>query len=259
MRRVGLPPGGSILITSAPRPARVRPQYSACSSASSMTRMPVRGPRDTSPWAAMIDALQSSHHAMRGAYVDGSRQDYILFGRVGADRSRERRCGSSRLLLQLDGHPGACERELDPLRRRDQLHLDAVLVLERCGAGATARGSTGPGRGIVPLEILDLLQVLHITPRGDLRDAEVDCAQPFDREGILLAPVLEHAVAPAHADPDRDRLARESHLPRRRPLRPDRRGSRDEGYREETDRRQDRCRLVHQVVLLYAPPGRILE
>src|SRR5438445_168881 len=45
MRRVGLPPGGSTLMTSAPRPARVNPQYSACSSASSMTRMPVRGPR----------------------------------------------------------------------------------------------------------------------------------------------------------------------------------------------------------------------
>src|SRR2546430_12592884 len=32
-------------MTSAPRPARVNPQYSACSSASSMTRIPVRGPR----------------------------------------------------------------------------------------------------------------------------------------------------------------------------------------------------------------------
>src|SRR5262247_1447278 len=44
MRRVELPPGGSTLTTSAPRPASVSPQYSACSSASSMTRMPVRGP-----------------------------------------------------------------------------------------------------------------------------------------------------------------------------------------------------------------------
>ena len=44
MRRVGLPPGGSTLMTSAPKPASVSPQYSACSSASSMTRMPVRGP-----------------------------------------------------------------------------------------------------------------------------------------------------------------------------------------------------------------------
>src|SRR5438876_10035931 len=32
-------------MTWAPRPARVNPQYSACSSASSMTRIPVRGPR----------------------------------------------------------------------------------------------------------------------------------------------------------------------------------------------------------------------
>ena len=44
MRRVGLPPGGSTLITSAPRPASVSPQYSACSSASSMTRMPASEP-----------------------------------------------------------------------------------------------------------------------------------------------------------------------------------------------------------------------
>src|SRR4051812_47215394 len=44
MRRVGLPPGGSTLITSAPSPASVRPQYSACSSASSITRMPEREP-----------------------------------------------------------------------------------------------------------------------------------------------------------------------------------------------------------------------
>src|SRR5262249_46954847 len=45
MRRVELPPGGSTLTTSAPRPASVSPQYSACSSASSITRMPVSGPR----------------------------------------------------------------------------------------------------------------------------------------------------------------------------------------------------------------------
>src|SRR5262245_50499657 len=45
MRRVGLPPGGSTLITSAPSPARVSPHYSACASASSTTRMPVRGAR----------------------------------------------------------------------------------------------------------------------------------------------------------------------------------------------------------------------
>ena len=64
MRRVGLPPGGSTLMTSAPRPASVSPQYSACSSASSMTRMPVRGPRldveagpaERSFWAAMSSA-----------------------------------------------------------------------------------------------------------------------------------------------------------------------------------------------------------
>src|SRR5262245_42748687 len=154
MRRVGLPPGGSILITSAPRPASVRPQYSACSSASSMTRMPVRGPRDTPPWAAMIDALQSSRRAIRRARADGSRPDYIVFGRGAAGGSGEGRCGSGPLLLQLDGHPGARERELDPLGRRDQLHLDAVLVLERCGTRAAARGCAGPGRGIVPLEIL---------------------------------------------------------------------------------------------------------
>src|SRR5207237_1597992 len=45
MRRVELPPGGSILMTSAPSPASVSPQYSACSSASSITRMPVSTPR----------------------------------------------------------------------------------------------------------------------------------------------------------------------------------------------------------------------
>src|SRR6516162_791816 len=44
MRRVGLPPGGSTLSTSAPSPASVRPQYSACSSAISMTLMPVSDP-----------------------------------------------------------------------------------------------------------------------------------------------------------------------------------------------------------------------
>ena len=44
MRRVGLPPGGSTLMTSAPKPANASPQYSACSSASSMTRRPVSAP-----------------------------------------------------------------------------------------------------------------------------------------------------------------------------------------------------------------------
>src|SRR4249920_1607979 len=49
MRRVGLPPGGSTLTTSAPKPANASPQYSACSSASSMTRRPVRA-----PWLGML-------------------------------------------------------------------------------------------------------------------------------------------------------------------------------------------------------------
>src|SRR5215510_10564039 len=44
MERVGLPSGGSTLMTSAPSPASVRPQYSACSSAISMTRMPASDP-----------------------------------------------------------------------------------------------------------------------------------------------------------------------------------------------------------------------
>src|SRR5215471_1603740 len=114
MRRVGLPPGGSILITSAPRPARVRPQYSACSSASSMTRMPVRGPRDTSPWAAMIDALQSSHHAMRGAYVDGSRQDYILFGRVGPIGAENVDAGRAGYFFSLMDTPAPASASLTP-------------------------------------------------------------------------------------------------------------------------------------------------
>src|SRR3989449_4070167 len=68
MRRVGLPPGGSTLTTSAPRPASVSPQYSACSSASSMTRMPVRGPRlgvrwlgtERSSWASMAANIYCS-------------------------------------------------------------------------------------------------------------------------------------------------------------------------------------------------------
>src|SRR5215831_6517400 len=50
MERVGLPSGGSTLMTSAPSPASVRPQYSACSSAISMTRMPVSDPG----WAAGV-------------------------------------------------------------------------------------------------------------------------------------------------------------------------------------------------------------
>src|SRR2546427_2836020 len=68
MRRVGLPPGGSTLTTSAPRPASVSPQYSACSSASSMTRRPVRGPRlgakwlgtERSSWASMATNIYCS-------------------------------------------------------------------------------------------------------------------------------------------------------------------------------------------------------
>src|SRR5262245_45677707 len=134
---------------------------------------------------------------------------------------------SGRLLLQLDGHPGAREGELDPLRRRDQIHLDTVLVLERRDTGAAARRAARDRGGVIARKVLELLEVLHVTPRGDLRDAEVDDAEALDRERILLTSVLEHAVAPAHADPDRDRLARESHLPRRLPrrrrLRPDRR------------------------------------
>src|SRR5437660_8301328 len=57
------PPGGSTLTTSAPRPASVSPQYSACSSASSMTRMPVSGPR----LGTGVEAVASSCAAMVSA------------------------------------------------------------------------------------------------------------------------------------------------------------------------------------------------
>ena len=63
----GAAAGGSTLTTSAPRPASVSPQYSACSSASSMTRMPVSGPglgvrlsateRSSSPCMASVHLL----------------------------------------------------------------------------------------------------------------------------------------------------------------------------------------------------------
>ena len=49
MRRVALPPGGSILITSAPRPASSRPVYSARSSAISITRSPANMPGPALP------------------------------------------------------------------------------------------------------------------------------------------------------------------------------------------------------------------
>src|SRR5262249_31659359 len=49
MRRVALPSGGSILITSAPSPASSSPQYSARSSAISMTRSPASIPGPASP------------------------------------------------------------------------------------------------------------------------------------------------------------------------------------------------------------------
>src|SRR5712691_3195692 len=73
MRRVGLPPGGSTLTTSAPRPASVSPQYSACSSASSTTRMPVSGPprgatllgTEGSPCASMVTLQSLSFEAVR--------------------------------------------------------------------------------------------------------------------------------------------------------------------------------------------------
>src|SRR5438477_9350514 len=43
IRRVQLPPGGSTLMTSAPSAPSNRPTYSACSSASSTTRVPASG------------------------------------------------------------------------------------------------------------------------------------------------------------------------------------------------------------------------
>src|SRR5882672_9884134 len=96
MRRVGLPPGGSTLTTSAPRPASVSPQYSACSSASSTTRIPVRGPRlgrrwlgtERSSWAS-IGALQSSPWRVRPRALNGSRREYILFGQTRLGSSKE--------------------------------------------------------------------------------------------------------------------------------------------------------------------------
>src|SRR6266850_4017648 len=246
MRRVGLPPGGSILITSAPSPARVSPQYSACSSASSMTRMPVRGPLPgpsrpgpaLSCWASMVTF---SNLAVGDA---GHTCDACLRG-----QPRRRESGRARrtwLILQLDGHPGSRQGELHALGRRGQLHLDTVLVLEYRHPDAPAHGRAGAGRGVRPGKVLDLLEAGHIAPRTDLGDPEVDDAQALDRERILLTLIFENPVSPAHAHAKRDGLAFEGHLPARSVLCRDRGHPYEEGYQAEANYLEDRRCSVHR-------------
>src|SRR5690348_15087966 len=82
MRRVGLPPGGSTLTTSAPRPASVSPQYSASSSASSTTRMPDSAPgRDPrsgagSSFAAMVSLRSPPLEAVNDRSAGGERTQW---------------------------------------------------------------------------------------------------------------------------------------------------------------------------------------
>src|SRR5215470_3868205 len=113
MRRVGLPPGGSTLITSAPSPARVSPQYSACSSASSMTRMPVRGPRpgfrgpvlDSCRWASTVtfSDLAVTRPATRVIHGSRPRVEPVQAQGEAVDGGPPRpRAGR---LFQLDGDP----------------------------------------------------------------------------------------------------------------------------------------------------------
>src|SRR5437868_337478 len=111
-----------------------------------------------------------------------------------------------------------------------QAHLDAVLVLERSDRSTPANGPAGAGCGVRAFKILDLREVVHVAPRTDLGDAEIDDAQALDRERILLTLVLENAVSPAHAYPDRDGLTFERDLPVRSLLRRYRAHPHDEGH-----------------------------
>src|SRR5262245_30350848 len=137
MRRVGLPPGGSTLMTSAPSPARVSPQYSACSSASSTTRMPVKGPRagatgaEPESWGDASMTFSNLTVAVRpGArrLAPATREREHTSAVCSRGRVAGEEC-SSRLLLQLDRDTPARERELHALCRRGQGHLHTALVL----------------------------------------------------------------------------------------------------------------------------------
>src|SRR5215470_6342108 len=86
MRRVGLPPGGSILSTSAPSPASVSPQYSACSSAISMTRMPVKDP-GCAAGAGAPDGMASADFKGRSSVILANSDCWRWWRRSSADWS----------------------------------------------------------------------------------------------------------------------------------------------------------------------------
>src|SRR5215510_2214184 len=104
MHRVGLPSGGSTLMTSAPNPASVRPQYSACSSAISMTRMPVSDP-GCAAGAPVMTALAGFARRSIGILVQVSCRTLGGLGRTWADWGRLGQTGADWGRLGQTGGP----------------------------------------------------------------------------------------------------------------------------------------------------------
>src|SRR5438034_549676 len=60
------------------------------------------------------------------------------------------------------------------------------------------------GRGVLTLEVLELLQMVDVAGRVDAGHADVGHRQAIDTERVLLPLVVERSFAPGDADPRRD-------------------------------------------------------
>src|SRR4029077_12570846 len=94
-------------------------------------------------------------------------------------------------LLDLHVDARASEGELHALRRRDDLDGDAVLVLHRGHTTPARRRQARAHGGVVAVEVVDALQVVHLARSLDLRHADVTYGKTLHVDRVVLALVAE--------------------------------------------------------------------
>src|SRR5256712_4522198 len=108
------------------------------------------------------------------------------------------------LLLELDLHAVDAQLELHAAGHGVQVDHHAVRILHRARAGASGHRRACGRRGVLTLEVLELLQMVDVAGRVDAGHADVGHRQAIDTERVLLPLVVERSFAPGDADPRRD-------------------------------------------------------
>src|SRR5262245_59540821 len=150
-----------------------------------------------------LSPIDRGESSPKSVFICGSESSSPRAGEdeVGAGSPRgNTRPASARSLLDLHVHATGGQRDAHPLRGRDQIDGDTILVFHRRDAAATADRRTGAGRRVVAVEIAEVLEVVDLPGCRRLGDADGADREPIHLYRIALPLVGQRAASPAETD-----------------------------------------------------------